>query len=106
MRKPSADERADASRLVTFRSHCLYRRTTLPGRGRLARASAQTQNALRILRPMALDCNVLLETRLRKKLRHGDIQCRGNSEEIHYRNVVLSPLNATQITTIQSRMQR
>lgn len=42
MKKPSADERADASRLVTVAGHIANWRTTLPGKGRLARASAQT----------------------------------------------------------------
>jgi len=60
MKKPSADERADASRLVTFRSHCLYRRTTLPGKGRLARASAQTLYALSDSVVLDLKCQEVL----------------------------------------------
>jgi len=62
MKKPSADERADASRLVTVAGHIASnRRTTLPGRGRLARASAQTQNVKGSIRLSLPNCNVFLE---------------------------------------------
>jgi len=60
MKKPSADERADASRLVTVAGHIANWRTTLPGKGRLARASAQTLYVRSDSVVLALKCQEVL----------------------------------------------
>ena len=64
IQKPSADERADASRLVTVAGHIANWRTTLPGKGRLARASAQTRNVENRIRLIGRRCKVFLEAGL------------------------------------------
>ena len=62
MKKPSASERADASRLVTGdRSHCLSA-NHLAREGRLAQASACSQNAGESVlgRRIAVKCGVVM----------------------------------------------